>query len=194
MNSTTFTYHKVLYLIWGIFFGYWFLSSFLNRPSLERREPFLSRLLYLVILGVAISLITFDPLIFGPLLWRVFPEGTLVDAIGFAILLAGLGFAIWARLHLGRYWSARITLAEDHRLIQAGPYRLVRNPIYLGGLVAVLGTAIVEGELRGVLAIVLVLIAFLLKIRLEERWLCERFGPKYIEYQKKVKALIPFIY
>jgi protein-S-isoprenylcysteine O-methyltransferase Ste14 len=79
-------------------------------------------------------------------------------------------------------------------LIQAGPYRVVRNPIYSGGLVAILGTAIVVGEVRGVLAIVLVLIAFLRKIQLEERWLLERFGPAYLEYQEKVKALIPFVY
>jgi protein-S-isoprenylcysteine O-methyltransferase Ste14 len=54
--------------------------------------------------------------------------------------------------------------------------------------------AIVAGEVRGVLAIALVLIAFLRKIRLEERWLRGRFGPAYTEYQKKIKALIPFIY
>jgi protein-S-isoprenylcysteine O-methyltransferase Ste14 len=79
-------------------------------------------------------------------------------------------------------------------LVQTGPYHLVRNPIYFGGLVAVFGTAIVAGEVRGVLAIALVLIAFLRKIRLEERWLRGRFGPAYTEYQKKIKALIPFIY
>ncbi len=189
-----FTFHKLLYLIWGIFFGYWFLASLRNKSSAERREPLLSRLLYLALLGLAIALIIFDPLIFGPLLWRIFPAGVAIDSIGFVIILSGLGFAVWARLHLGRYWSARIVLAEDHQLIETGPYRLVRNPIYLGGLVAVFGTAVVEGEVRGVLAIVLVLIAFLRKIKLEERWLRERFGPKYMEYQRKVKALIPFMY
>ncbi len=188
------TYHKLLYLIWGSFFGYWFLSSFRSRLNIEWREPFPSRLSYLILLGVAISLLVFDPLILGPLLWRFFPEGMIIDFIGFAIIVSGLAFAVWARVHLGRYWSARITLAKDHQLIQTGPYRFVRNPIYFGGLVAVLGTAIVEGELRGVLAIVLLVIAFLRKIRLEERYLRERLGSEYIEYQKRVKVLIPFVY
>ena len=106
-----FTYHKLVYLIWGSFFGYWFLSSFRSRSNIEWREPFFSRLSYLILLGVAI-----------------------------------------------------------------------------------LGTVIVEGELRGGLAMVLLVIAFLRKIRLEERYLRERLGPEYIEYQKRVKALIPFVY
>ncbi len=190
--SLTFT--KVVYLIWGLFFAYWLLSSFHNKSKTNRRESLSSRLLYLTLIGLAVSLIVFDPLIYGPLLWRIFPEGMVVDSIGLATLILGLGFAVWARRHLGRYWSARIALAENHQLIQTGPYHLVRNPIYFGGLVAVFGTAIVIGEIRGVLALVLVLIAFLRKIRLEERWLLERFGPSYVEYQKKVKALIPFVY
>lgn len=190
----TFTFNKVIYFIWGVFFAYWFLAAFINKTKNERRELLFSRLLYLTLFGLAVPLIVFDPLIYGPLLWRIMPEGIAVDFIGIAILILGLGFAIWARLHLGRYWSARIILAKDHQLIQTGPYHLVRNPIYFGGLVAILGTAIVIGEVRGVLAIVLVLIAFLRKIRVEERWLCERFGTAYTEYQKKVKTLIPFIY
>jgi protein-S-isoprenylcysteine O-methyltransferase Ste14 len=193
-RTMTFTFNKVVYLIWGIFFGYWFLSALRNKSKIERRESLFSRLLYLTLVGLAISLIVFDPLIYGPLLWRILPEEFMVDFIGVVILILGLCFAVWARLHLGRYWSARIVLAEDHQLIQTGPYHLVRNPIYFGGLVAVFGTIIVIGEVRGVLAIVLVLIAFLRKIRIEERWLRDRFGPAYIEYQKKVKALIPFVY
>lgn len=188
------TFNKVVYLIWGLFFAYWFLSSFRNKSKTNRQESVSSRLLYLTLIGLAISLIVFDPLIYGPLLWRIFPEGVAVDFIGLATLILGLGFAVWARLHLGRYWSARIVLAEDHQLIQTGPYHLVRNPIYFGGLVAVFGAAIVAGEIRGVLALVLVLIAFSRKISLEERWLRERFGPSYVEYQRKVKALIPFVY
>ncbi len=187
-------YHKLLYLIWGIFFGYWFLSSLRNKPSIERRESLLSRLLYLVLIGLGSSSIIFDPLILGPLLWRIFPEGIITASIGFALIISGLSFAVWARLHLGRFWSARVLLTEDHQLIQTGPYRIVRNPIYFGGLVAVLGTAIVEGEIRGILATVLILIAFLRKTKLEEKWLRERFGLEYVEYQKKTKALIPFVY
>ncbi len=188
------TFSKVAYLLWGIFFAFWFLYGARGKSRIEQRESLASRMSYLAILGLAISLIVFDPLVYGPLLWRVLPQTIVVDLIGMALLMIGLAFAVWARLHLRRYWSARITLAEDHQLIQTGPYRLVRNPIYLGGLVAVVGTAIVIGQVRGVLAIVLVLVAFLRKIQLEERWLAERFGEAYTEYHKKVRTLIPFVY
>jgi hypothetical protein len=110
----TFTFNKAVYLIWGIFFGYWFLSAFHDKLKAERQESLFSRLLYLTLVGLAVSLIAFDPLIYGPLLWRILPEGGLVNFIGVAASILGLGFAVWARQHLGRYWSARIVLAEDH--------------------------------------------------------------------------------
>jgi protein-S-isoprenylcysteine O-methyltransferase Ste14 len=188
------TINKAVYLIWGIFFTYWFLSSFFNKAKSERQESIPSRLLYLTPLSLAISLIVFDPVVFGPLLWRFLPAGTTTYLIGFVILVFGLGFAVWARIHLGRYWSARISLVQNHQLIQTGPYRLVRNPIYFGALVAVFGTAIVVGEIRAIIALLLALAAFLLKISQEEKWMRERFGLEFIEYQQEVKSLIPFVF
>jgi len=185
---------KLAGLIWSGFFAYWYLSSVLNRAKTERQESNLSRLFYLGLTGLAVSLIAFDPAIYGPLLWRFLPEGTLARLLGFAILVSGLCFAIWARLHLGRYWSGRISLAENHQLIQTGPYRLVRNPIYFGLLTAFLGTVIIIGEVRAIPAFILVLVAILYKINQEEKFLKERFAQEYTEYQKQVKSLIPFIY
>ncbi len=109
-------------------------------------------------------------------------------------MLLGTGFAVWARRQLGQYWSARVALAEGHQLIQTGPYHLVRHPIYLGGLVGVMGTAIVIGEMRGLLSVVFVLAVVVLKIRTEEAFLGERFGSAYRQYRDEVKALIPFVY
>lgn len=189
-----FTFNKLVYSIWGVFFAYWFLSSLFNKSKTERQETIAYRVLYLILLGLAVSLIVFDPVIYGPLLGRFLPEGMLLRVIGIAILVFGLGFAIWARIHLGRYWSARISLVQNHQLIQTGPYRLVRNPIYFGALVAVVGTAIVVGEIRAIIAFPLTLAAFLLKISQEEKWLRERFGLQFIEYQRKVKSLIPFVF
>ncbi len=193
-TQTPSPYHKILYSLWGLFFAYWFISSLFNRSSAARKEPLLSRILYLALLGLAIALIAFDPLILGPLLGRLYPEGIAVGLVGLVITLAGLGFAIWARIHLGRYWSARVALSPDHQLIQTGPYHIVRNPIYSGGLLAIIGTAIVIGEVKAFLAIALALIAFLRKIWVEEKWLRERFGQQYVDYQKKVKGLIPYIW
>ncbi len=187
-------FHKLMYLLGGIFFLFWVISAMRAAPHAERREPFVSRLFYLILLGIAIGLIVFDPLIYGPLLWRIFPESPVGSLIGLAILISGLGFAVWARLHLGQYWSARIVHSEGQALIQSGPYHLVRNPIYIGGLVGMIGTTILIGEVRAVLAVLIVLLAFLQKIKIEETFLREHFGSSYLEYQKKVKSLIPFAF
>jgi len=190
----TLSFSKLAGLIWLLFFAYWYLSAAFNKTNPERHESNLSRLFYIVLIGLAVFLFSFGPAMDGPLLWRFVPEGMFDKLLGLAILISGLCFAIWARLHLGRYWSGRISLAENHQLIQTGPYRLVRNPIYCGGLIAVLGTAIIIGEARAIPAFILVLIALLYKINQEEKLLKERFAREFTDYQKEVKSLIPFIY
>ncbi len=108
--------------------------------------------------------------------------------------MAGLAFStVAARRHLGRNWSGTVTLKEDHELIRTGPYRRARHPIYTGMLVGFIGSAISLGEVRGVVAVGLVIVAFLIKIRLEERWMTESFGDAYRRYRTEVKALIPYL-
>jgi protein-S-isoprenylcysteine O-methyltransferase Ste14 len=68
-----------------------------------------------------------------------------------ALTMPGVCFAVWARSHLGKYWSGRITLKEDHRVIQTGPYAWVRHPIYSGLLLALLGTVLTVGTLQACL-------------------------------------------
>ena len=65
------------------------------------------------------------------------------------IVLAGTAFTVWARIALGRNWSAEVTFKQDHELIESGPYALVRHPIYTGLIVMALGTAIDYGRAIG---------------------------------------------
>jgi protein-S-isoprenylcysteine O-methyltransferase Ste14 len=180
--------------LWAAFILYWAVSARRTRSAPERREALPSRLAYLALLGGGIALLVFDPPIYGPLLGRFIPDNTGTSLIGLALLLLGLGLAVGARRYLGQYWSARVSLGEGHMLVQTGPYSVVRHPIYLGGLVAVLGTAVVIGELRAVLSVACVLAVAVRKLRTEEAFLGERFGSAYRRYQEDVKALIPFIY
>jgi protein-S-isoprenylcysteine O-methyltransferase Ste14 len=80
---------------------------------------------------------------------------------------------------------------QGHELIERGPYRYVRHPIYTGLLLALVGTALLFGEWRAVLGFVIMFVSFWRKLRLEETWLSEYFGPAYGEYMQRVKALIP---
>jgi protein-S-isoprenylcysteine O-methyltransferase Ste14 len=180
--------------LWAAFICYWAVSARRTRSAAERREALPSRLAYLALLVVGIALLVFDPPIYGPLLGRFVPDSTGTSLIGLGLLLLGLGLAVGARRYLGQYWSARVSLGEGHVLVKTGPYRMVRHPIYLGGLVAVVGTSIAIGELRAVLAVACVLAVAVLKLRTEEALLGERFGSAYRRYREDVKALIPFIY
>jgi protein-S-isoprenylcysteine O-methyltransferase Ste14 len=102
-----------------------------------------------------------------------------------------VAFAIWARATLGRNWSAVVQVKQGHELVERGPYRWVRHPIYTGLLMGFLGTACALGEWRGLLGTAIVGVSFWFKLKLEERWMREQFGARYEDYMRRVKALIP---
>jgi protein-S-isoprenylcysteine O-methyltransferase Ste14 len=178
--------------LWVILYSYWGIAG-LKRKRTARTEAHVSRLIHLmpIISGFILTLTNW--LRIGPLAVRFLPDSQLVFIIGILIEASGIGFAIWARYHLGQYWSGTITIKQEHKLIRTGPYRFVRHPIYTGITVGMIGTAIAVGEWRGVLAVALVIIAYLRKISLEERFLNEQFGSEYAQYRHEVRGLIPFI-
>jgi len=123
--------------------------------------------------------------------WRFVPPLLWIVWLGLLMVFAGLLFACWARAILGRNWSGVVQLKQDHELIEAGPYRHVRHPIYSGLLLAFLGSALMIGEWRALLAVAIIGVSFWRKLRLEERWLGEYFGDAYADYMRRVKALVP---
>lgn len=100
---------------------------------------------------------------------------------------------MWARWHLGRNWSGIVSLKEGHALVQTGPYRSVRHPIYSGLLLALVGTAMAIGQWRGVLAVACALIALLWKIHVEEEHMRQTFS-EYEAYRERTAALIPLLF
>jgi protein-S-isoprenylcysteine O-methyltransferase len=87
-----------------------------------------------------------------------------------------------------------VTLKEDHTLVQSGPYRIVRHPIYTGLLFALLGTAIALGELRCFLGVLLAAIAWKIKSMSEETLMVQQFGDQYARYREQVKGLVPYLW
>jgi hypothetical protein len=92
---------------------------------------------------------------------------------------------------LGQNWSGAVTIKVDHQLIRTGPYAWVRHPIYSGFLLAMLGTALTRGELRGLIGIALLWPAFSVKRRMEESFMRKTFGQEYDSYTQSTGALIP---
>jgi protein-S-isoprenylcysteine O-methyltransferase Ste14 len=175
--------------MWLAWMLYWFAAALAAKP-VRRRESLASRLSHIVPLLLGIALLARPPQPGTP---RFLPASPTAFWIGAALVAAGLAFSVAARITLGGNWSGTVTLKQDHTLTRDGPYRFVRHPIYTGILLAVLGSAITLGEWRGLLALALTLAAFLRKIGIEERFLCDQFGDAYTRYRQEVAALVPFV-
>ncbi len=100
-----------------------------------------------------------------------------------------------ARVILGTNWSGIVTLKENHELIQSGPYRFVRHPIYSGILLGIFGSIFALNPFSGGLVVMAVAI-FTLRIKslLEERIMLRTFPDQYPGYMKRVRALIPYVW
>jgi protein-S-isoprenylcysteine O-methyltransferase len=125
---------------------------------------------------------------------RFVPGTAAWQMAGAAITVAGVAVAVWARFYLGKNWSATVTVKQEHELIRSGPYSVVRHPIYSGFLLAILGTAIYEGELKGLFALVLASVTWKIKSLHEEAFMEAEFGAHYTQYKRDVKSLVPFIW
>jgi len=175
----------------------WLIGTLASKRT-ARSEPVSSHLVHIAIMAAACVLL-FPTLFFGarlpvgPLAWRFVPESPAVAWTGLALTAAGCAFAIWARMLLGGNWSANVTVKRDHQLIRQGPYAIVRHPIYSGFLLGLLGTALALGEWRGIAGLGLAFIGWRMKSRLEEAFMAAQFGAQYTEYERQVKALIPFV-
>jgi protein-S-isoprenylcysteine O-methyltransferase Ste14 len=115
-------------------------------------------------------------------------------ALGIAtdlIVLAGGAFTVWARVVLGRNWSAEVTFKEDHELIESGPYALARHPIYTGLIAMALGTAIAYGRAFGFVLLAALCGGLWWKARQEERVMSRHFPEAYAEYRTRVRAIVP---
>jgi protein-S-isoprenylcysteine O-methyltransferase Ste14 len=178
--------------LWALFLFYW-IWGWRRVKGASRSEPWLPRLFkYWLPLLVAGWLLFPSHASEGRVMTaRMYPHSQAIAVVGMLMVVAGIAFACWARHIIGSNWSSEVQVKQGHELIQRGPYGLVRHPIYTGLLLAFLGTAIAVGEWHGLLAVAIIAISFWFKLRLEERWMRESFGEVYVNYMRRVKALIP---
>jgi protein-S-isoprenylcysteine O-methyltransferase Ste14 len=176
-------------LCFVIFAVFWMATAFSTKRTVRSRGwwrvSFAVILLGYFFVRFGILRPSLDPF----LLPHTLPIGLLADALA----LAGLIVMLWARVTLGRNWSAGVVLKEGHDLVTSGPYRFVRHPIYSGLLLLAFGWAIWRGRLSGFLGLVVWIVLFWIKARSEEALMIEHFGDAYLRYKERVKALIPYI-
>jgi len=148
---------------------------------------------FVVVQGVLFAFIAFGPISWpGAPAWPE-PFATIATWTGLALMLAGAILAASGLMSLGPALTALPYPTDDARLVETGPYAIVRHPIYSGLIAGAMGWGLwVHGWLTLLYAFALFLL-FDAKSRREEGWLCERF-PEYGEYKTRVRKLIPWVY
>ncbi len=179
---------------WLVFIAYWFISAKGVKRSIGRR-PWRKEIgLRLVIILIALLIIRVPALRHE--LWLaqqyVAGGGLVLGFAGAALCALGIGFAIWARVYLGRNWGMPMARKEDPELVTGGPYAYVRHPIYGGLLIAMLGSAI-GGMIVWLVVVVLGAAFFVYSARTEEKLMLEQFPEQYPAYMKRTKMFVPFI-
>jgi protein-S-isoprenylcysteine O-methyltransferase len=115
--------------------------------------------------------------------------------LGTVLFTAGLIIRWYAIIYLGRFFTVDVAIAKDHRLIDAGPYRLVRHPSYTGALMAFLGLGLSIGNWASLVTLTVpTFVVFLWRMRVEESALLQGLGIQYRDYMHRTKRLIPAVY
>jgi protein-S-isoprenylcysteine O-methyltransferase Ste14 len=171
---------------WAAFWIYWLVAAFsMKKGRILWSRDLRIRVAIVVLVVVLLRLGAFRRSGINADPWRV--------GLGLFLFALGLGFAILARLHIGRNWGTPMSQKDQPELVTNGPYRLVRHPIYSGILLAVLGTAVALSWLF-LVALVLVGVYFTYSATIEERYLNEQFPDTYPVYRRSTKMFVPFIF
>ncbi len=169
-------------IAWAIFWLYWLVSAAGAKASLRGRRRFTFPGLSVLIVVIVFRYRGGGLVVSSPIL----------GVSGAVVFVAGLGLAIWARIHLGRNWGMPMTERAEPELATSGPYRFVRHPIYSGLLLGVLGSALAT-NLVGLIIVAVLCAYFYYSATIEEKNLTATFPTQYPAYRAATKMLIPFI-
>ncbi len=113
---------------------------------------------------------------------------------GIILMILGIAIRQWAIAVLGRFFSLNVPVVEDHRVVEKGPYRLVRHPSYTGVLITFIGLSLAVQSLGALLVLLAVFtISFGYRMKVEEKTLLAELGEPYASYMKRTKRIIPYL-
>ena len=184
--------NQTFQVIWIAWLASWIGASFWSGRTAKRATTTETWIYRTIICAGAVLIAPWTAQMLGEKpTWQVGNYGAYAIV---GVMLLGLALTWWARIELGHLWSSAITYKEKHRLVDTGPYALVRHPIYTGIITALLATAATEATLLALLGAVLIAIGLWVKARAEERFLLTELGPDaYESYRRRVPMLVPFV-
>lgn len=172
-----------LWLAWLV--SWQFAALWRDKPTVQAPRSDYRLLFVMISLGMVLMYGVFPAR--QPLLWHV---GPVLGWSMIALTASGIAFAWWARIALGKLWSGGIERMADHRLVDSGPYALVRHPIYTGLIAGALAMAGLQAKPWAVAGAALFSLGFVLKARVEERFLEKEIGG-YGDYRRRVSMIVP---
>ena len=181
---------NIIMVLWGFSEIYLVLKMRSGTADAKGKDKKSLSRLWLVIgfgifFGIFISKTTFFP----------FYQSQAIQLLGVAFLLIGVAMRLMVISNLGKYFTVDVTIRKDHQLKTDGFYKYVRHPSYAFSLLTFVGLAVVlNNYISAIVLLIPVFVMFLRRINIEEEVLIEQFGQDYIDYMKKTKRLIPFIY
>ena len=177
---------------WIVLAAYWVIRARTGKPVAERNRG-IGRVTYkfLTVLGGFLLCWPSPP---HPLGWLLLRRTALTAGGGAVACFLGLGLAIWSRHTIASNWNSGVVFKHGHELVQHGPYRLVRHPIYSGILLMALGSAVAGGRLASLLGFAFLFAGFWVKLRQEEGLMARHFPEQYLAYRARTKALVPFVW
>jgi protein-S-isoprenylcysteine O-methyltransferase Ste14 len=180
-------YIVVVAFMWLAWFVSWHVAMlWRDKPTVQ--APRNQYRLYFFMIAVGLVLMYGVIPRVQPMLWQVTP------ALGWSMVAltgAGIAFAWWARIALGRLWSGGIERMAEHRVVDTGPYALVRHPIYTGLIAGAVAMAGQQAKPWAIAGAALFSLGFSLKARVEERFLEQEIGG-YEAYRARVPMIVPF--
>lgn len=167
----------------------WGLALFTNR--IKRRDAPRGRLLDFTLLWGGYLVMFSQAPFFGPLLRHFLPRRLPLEIAGVTLAWVGSPLIIWARVCLGRYWSGVVALKQDHKLIQTGPYRVIRHPLYTGILLAAMGWCLAVPTWSSLLGALSLAMCFVRRAHKEDVLLATEFGEEFEAYRQRTGRLTP---
>ena len=181
--------------MWVIILVVWVFYGLFGKKAANQEPLYISFIYYWLPLMLAYYLLGPGHWFGHTLIREKFVEHTNPAGItGLTICAIGFVIALWSRFLLGTNWSISVQEKKNHKLIIKGPYTFVRHPIYTGLLLMFTGNAIIVGDYRGIIAVLIVFVSFWAKLKKEEKLLKEVFGNQYLEYMRKTKRLVPWLF
>jgi protein-S-isoprenylcysteine O-methyltransferase Ste14 len=178
----------VIYGLWVLFWLAWLAAALTaKRATRSRMRQFVGLRVALVVILILLN----RSGVFKR--HHAIVNNPLLQGIGMALFLTGLGLAVWARAYLGRNWGTPMSEKVDAELVATGPYRYIRNPIYSGLILAAIGTAVAV-TWYWLIAVAFMGAYFIYSATVEVHTMERLFPNDYPAYKRSTKMLIPFMF